>query len=80
MRGGGHGFVQGVSNIEGGVTIDLRGLDEISLSKDKSTVTVGAGQTWGNVFSHLDPHGLSVSGGRHAPVGVGGSTLGGKLL
>ncbi|GAB1311769.1 hypothetical protein MFIFM68171_01979 [Madurella fahalii] len=77
VRGGGHGAIPGIANIENGVTIDLRGLNSVTVSLDRKTVTVGGGQSWGAVYEKLNPLGLAVSGGRHAPVGVGGSTLGG---
>ena len=79
VRGGGHGAAAGVANIKNGVTIDLRGLNAVTVSSDRKTVAVGGGQSWGNLYAQLAPLGLAASGGRHAPVGVGGSTLGGKL-
>ena len=79
IRSGGHTWFPGASNIQGGVTIDLRGLDSIDLSADKSTVSVGPGATWDAVYAKLDPLGLSVAGGRIAGVGVGGLTLGGGI-
>lgn len=39
---------------------------------------VGAGNRWLDVYSKLDPMGLSVVGGRVAEIGVGGLTLGGE--
>jgi hypothetical protein len=48
------------------------------LSKDKSTVSVGAGEVWGNIYNTLIPLGLMVAGGRQLDVGVAGLTLGGK--
>lgn len=80
VRSGGHGAVPGVSNIQNGVTIDLRGLNGIALSKDKSTVDLGPGQTWGSVYTQLQASGVTVSGARGGSIGVGGSTLGGKLI
>lgn len=77
VRGGGHGAIAGVANIEDGVTIDLRGLNSVIVSSDRKTVTVGGGQSWGPVYDKLNPLGRAASGGRHALVGVGGSTLGG---
>jgi FAD/FMN-containing dehydrogenase len=59
----------GASNIADGVVLDLRALDTIELNANKSIVSVGTGTTWDAVYSKLDPHGLSVNGGRAAGVG-----------
>ncbi|KAL7791991.1 FAD binding domain protein [Trichoderma ceciliae] len=77
VRSGGHGAIPGIANILGGVTIDLTGLNGMALSGDKSTVDLGPGQTWGSVYTRLQASGVTVSGGRDGPVGVGGSVLGG---
>ncbi|KAK7959847.1 oxidoreductase [Apiospora aurea] len=79
VRGGGHEWFSGANSAPGGVTVDLRGLNTVELSEDKSRVTVGAGATWDAVYAVLDPHGLSVAGGQIEGVGVGGLTLGGGL-
>lgn len=79
VRGGGHTWFADANSSPGGITIDLRGLNSIDLSADKSSVSVGAGATWDAVYSKLDPLGLSVAGGRVAGVGVGGLTLGGGI-
>jgi hypothetical protein len=42
-----------------------------------ATVEVGAGLTWGQVYSELEPYGVNVVGGRLPRVGVAGTTLGG---
>ncbi|KAI0490431.1 hypothetical protein F4859DRAFT_458007 [Xylaria cf. heliscus] len=79
VRSGGHAFWAGESSITGGVIIDLRALNSITLSKDNSTALVGVGNTWDAVYEKLDPLQLSVNGGRSAGVGVGGLTLGGGI-
>ncbi|KAK7942538.1 uncharacterized protein PG986_011651 [Apiospora aurea] len=79
IRGPVRGHMTSASNINGGVTIDLRALNSISVNKDQSLALVGPGATWGAVYEHLDPLGLSVNGGRAAPVGIGGLTLGGGI-
>ncbi|KAI1660379.1 putative oxidoreductase [Daldinia decipiens] len=79
IRSGGQASIPGAASIAGGVTIDLRSLNTIEVSKDKSIVSVGAGALWGDVYSALDPLGISVAGSRAAQVGVGGSTLGGGI-
>ncbi|KAL4947598.1 hypothetical protein BDW69DRAFT_178096 [Aspergillus filifer] len=79
IRSGGHASHGGASNIDHGVTLDLSGLNSIHLSNDRSTVSVGVGATWGDVYAFLEPYGLCVAGGRAAQVGVGGLTLGGGI-
>jgi len=51
--------------------------EEIKLNTTASTVEVGAGLTWDQVYAALDPHGVNVIGGRVPGVGVAGLTLGG---
>ncbi|GFF79689.1 bifunctional solanapyrone synthase [Aspergillus udagawae] len=79
IRSGGHTSFGGACNIADGITIDLRALNSITLSDDRSTVSVGVGASWGDVYAFLDPLGLSVAGGRAAQVGVGGLTIGGGI-
>lgn len=79
IRSGGHTSWAGASNIAGGVTLDLRGLNSIDVIEDGETVRVGPGASWDAVYRKLDPLGRSVVGGRVAGVGVGGLTLGGGI-
>ncbi|KAL2281731.1 hypothetical protein FJTKL_11409 [Diaporthe vaccinii] len=76
VRSGGHTSWAGASNIQSGVVIDLGSFKTVELAADKSTVSVGVGAIWGDVYKALEPHGLSVNGGRASTVGVGGLTLG----
>jgi FAD/FMN-containing dehydrogenase len=80
VRGGGHGAIAGIANIDDGVTIDLGGLSAVTVSSDNKKVKVGGGASWGAVYARLSPLGLAAPGARHATVGVGGSSLGGKSL
>lgn len=79
IRGGGHSRIAGSSNADEGITIDLKNFDQIKVSKDKKTVEIGGGQTWGPVYKALEPQNLMVVGGRVSDVGVGGLLLGGKF-
>lgn len=80
VRCGGHSFFAGAANIDGGVTIDLRSLDSFELSADQRTASVGGGSVWSeNVYPNLEPHNLTVAGGRITGVGVGGFVTGGGL-
>lgn len=80
IRSGGHSPVAGAASIMGGVVIDLGLFCEVTPSKDGSSVTIGAGAKWKDVSKVLEQKGLAVVGGRNSEVGVGGLTLGGKLL
>ena len=80
IRSGGHSPVSGAASIKGGVLIDLSLFCEVTPSEDGSTVIIGAGAKWIDVSKVLDERGLAVVGGRNSAVGVGGLTLGGKLL
>jgi hypothetical protein len=80
IRSGGHSPVSGAASIKGGVVIDLGLFCEVTPSADGSSVVIGAGAKWMDVSKVLDQKGLAVVGGRNSAVGVGGLTLGGKLL
>ncbi|KAH6605697.1 oxidoreductase [Trichoderma cornu-damae] len=79
IRSGGHAVDAGAANIDGGVTIDLGRLNTIDVSEDRTTVSIGPGAKWGEVYGKLDGLGLSVAGGRASSVGVGGLTTGGGI-
>ncbi|KAL8646753.1 MAG: hypothetical protein Q9226_006730, partial [Calogaya cf. arnoldii] len=79
VKSGGHAAFAGASNIQDGVTIDLNKLRQVEVSKDRTVTKVGAGNRWLDVYSKLDPMGLSVVGGRVADIRVGGLTLGGEF-
>ncbi|KAM3554362.1 hypothetical protein ARSEF4850_006481 [Beauveria asiatica] len=79
VKSGGHGAFSGASNIQDGVTMDFIHLIDVQLSADKKLASVGAGNTWYNVYQQLTPHNLTVIGGRVSPIGVGGLTLGGGI-
>ena len=78
VRGGGHTLNSGAANIEAGVTINMRRMNQIDVNAEKSTVSIGGGAKWGEVYPELDRLGISTSGGRVADVGVGGLSTGGK--
>lgn len=80
-RSGGHSPNPGFSSIgQPGILIDLQNLNQLTLSSDKKSVTIGPGKRWGEVYDALDPYGVSVIGGRIPQVGVGGLILGGMGL
>ncbi|MDX2852522.1 FAD-binding oxidoreductase [Actinacidiphila glaucinigra] len=78
VRSGGHGL-SGRSSNDGGVVVDLSGLDEVRvLDRGTRLVRIGAGARWGRVAAALAPHRLAVSSGDHGNVAAGGlATAGG---
>ncbi|MFB8191177.1 FAD-binding oxidoreductase [Microbacterium sp. NPDC055988] len=60
-----------------GIRLELGGLSGIEV--DGTTVRIGGGAVWGDVASALAAHGLALSSGDTASVGVGGLTLGGGI-
>lgn len=79
IRSGGHSPNPGFSSIdEGGVLLDMKGRDEISLSEDKTAIRLGSGARWVQVVEVTDSNGVAVVGGRLPTIGVGGFMLGGK--
>ncbi len=70
----------GASNAPGGITLDLRNLNGLSISDDRETAYVGTGNRWADVFEYLDPLNRTVVGGRSGDVGVGGFLLGGMFF
>jgi FAD/FMN-containing dehydrogenase len=72
IRSGGHGFSGRATN-DGGIVIDLGGLNSIEVIDESSRlVRLGAGARWGEVAEALAPHGWAISSGDYGGVGVGG--------
>ncbi len=76
VRAGGHS-VAGMSSTDGGVVIDVRPLDTITIDPNARTARVGSGVTWGQFDRAAQEHGLATTGGRVSTTGVAGFTLGG---
>lgn len=53
-----------------GVLLTSFGFDQLKLSEDKSTIEVGAGNKWGQVYEYLEPYKLTVVGGRAGTLAV----------
>ena len=62
-----------------GVLLSSSNLTALELSSDKSTVSVGPGNRWRDVYGYLKPFGLSAVDGRVGHVGVPGLLLGGGI-
>ncbi|KAF2237141.1 putative 6-hydroxy-D-nicotine oxidase [Viridothelium virens] len=81
IRSGGHSPNPGWSSIDQpGVLIDLRRLNQVTVSEDQKVVSLGPGGIWGDVYAALDAYDFSVIGGRLPNIGVGGLILGGGLF
>lgn len=79
VRSAGHSPNPGWSSIgQTGILIDLQRINDITVSKDSTVVSLGPGNRWGTVYSALDPYKVTVIGGRINDVGVGGLILGGR--
>ncbi|MDW4908212.1 FAD-binding oxidoreductase [Streptomyces sp. ADMS] len=76
VRGGGHS-VAGMALNDGGLVIDLRRMQEVTVYRAARSAQVQGGA----LMSHLDratqPYGLATTGGRVSTTGVGGFVLGG---
>jgi hypothetical protein len=75
VYGGGHG-VTGAAVVDGGVCVDLRGMQRVDVDPSAKVARVEGGATWGLVDAATQEHGLATTGGRVSTTGVGGLTLG----
>lgn len=86
VLGGGTAPSAGSSNVEGGVTIDMRRIDAVRLVEAppeggrsaELAVQVGGGARWADVYKLLEPRNMSAVGLRNSLTGVVGSILGGQ--
>jgi FAD/FMN-containing dehydrogenase len=74
VRGGGHS-VAGACLSEGGITIDLRRMNSVTVDPEAKTATAAGGATWSDFDRACQPHGLATTGGRVSTTGVAGLTL-----
>ncbi|KAI0377412.1 FAD-binding domain-containing protein [Hypomontagnella monticulosa] len=77
VRSGGHTIWRGAANIEAGVTIDLGLMNKTTYVPETKIAQIQAGSRWHEVYESLEPHGVTVAGGRAPTVGVGGFLIGG---
>ncbi|CAN9164842.1 unnamed protein product [Alternaria alternata] len=79
VKGGGHAAWAGASSIEDGITVSMEIFKQAVVASDRQTVDIGPGLRWIDVYKAVEKDGLSVAGGRMAPVGVPGLVLGGGI-
>ena len=65
----------GSNNIDDGILVTLVNLTERKISADLSTIEVGPGNRWVDVYAELSPYGRYAIGGRLKTIGVSGLTL-----
>src|SRR5258708_2234829 len=73
VRSGGHS-VAGYSTNEGGMVLDLSRMKAIRIDPEQRTARLEPGLTWGEVSHALQPSGLTLTAGGHAPPSRGGAT------
>src|SRR5258708_12943828 len=78
IRGGGHS-VSGKAMSEGGLTIDLGGMRNVTVDAGQHLVHVDGGCQLGDVDAATAPHGLIVPAGIMSETGVPGLALGGGI-
>ena len=79
VRSGGHTYIGGAANIAGGITVDMRGIHDVTFSKNLDVVTIGGGAVWSSdVYPNLVAHNLIAAGARLPGIGIGGFVTGGE--
>ena len=76
VKGGGHN-IAGISIAEGGLTLDMSRMREITVDPEARLARVGPGCLLGEVDQATQAHGLATVLGFVSETGVGGLTLGG---
>ncbi|KAL6856710.1 hypothetical protein J3F83DRAFT_375249 [Trichoderma novae-zelandiae] len=79
VRGGGHTLWPGAANVDGGITVDMRAMNNLELSKDHRIARLGAGAVFSDIYPQLVPYNLTVMGGRVPGIGAGGFVTGGGI-
>jgi len=78
VRGGGHS-IAGHSTSEGGIVLDMSGMQGLEIDAQGRTAWAEAGLTAGQYTEATAAHGLTTGFGDTGTVGIGGLTLGGGV-
>ena len=78
VRGGGHS-IPGFSSCDGGVVIDLSGMNAVRVNPARGTAVAEGGATWADLDHETQAFGLAVTGGLVSSTGIAGFTLGGGI-
>jgi hypothetical protein len=78
VRGGAHS-APGFGTNDGGLVIDLSGLQDVVVDADNQTVRAGGGCTWAVFNEATNAYGLATTGGIIGSTGIAGLTLGGGI-
>lgn len=76
VRGGGHS-VAGMSLNDGGLVVDLRRMNAVTVHPAARAAHVSGGATMSHLDRACEPYALATTGGRVSTTGVGGFVLGG---
>ncbi|RYO76176.1 hypothetical protein DL766_007475 [Monosporascus sp. MC13-8B] len=79
VRSGGHQYFAGAANIDGGITIDMRGMRDLTFNHDFTVASIGGGAIWSeDVYPYLVAHNRTAAGARLPGIGIGGFVTGGR--
>jgi FAD/FMN-containing dehydrogenase len=76
VRSGGHSAA-GLSTCDGGIVVDLAGLNRVDVDPEAKVARAGGGAVWGEFDAATQRYALHTPGGRVTTTGVGGFTTGG---